>query len=104
MIGNGSLRGPEVGEAMSYGIWVWDEYGNETLSLVDRLMKVLGTFETGTGGGQISVPGLNPGNGWFYPAAIDYDQRTGAPPITLGNGVLSWGTSAQNFRVVYGIY
>lgn len=89
---------------MPAGIQCWDAAGNLTLDMTDRIVKVLGVVDTGTGGGSIWVPGFSAGTGWFYAAAVDGGMRASPPTTTINGNTLSWLPSPENFRLTYGVY
>lgn len=101
---------------MTVGLRVRDPAtGVVQVEVTDRVTKVLGTLETGTAAGSITVPEFANGTPWVI--ALDYlagnavvDNLAMTPTI---NGLtLSWAVTGQMFPsrpprsmvLVYGIY
>lgn len=58
------------------GLQVFDEAGNCTLDITDRLCKVLGVVETGFTAGSIYNPLLKEGELWVVDLEISYKGAT----------------------------
>ncbi len=103
---------------MAQGLQIFDENGNCTLDLTDRLCKVLGTVDTGFTGGSITNPLFAEGDFWVIDLKIDYQDGGNRPvkgqefPHFYKSGTtLYWsygnnydGTTRLSRKVLYGVY
>lgn len=96
-----------------HGLEVWDENGNKTLSVTDRITKFIGTFQTGTANGSLNVGGNVPINSdiWFFidgVGILNTSTNVFAPNIVLNGTTFSWSFEPSegklNTTIKYGIY
>jgi len=87
--------------------------GLETLRVVDRLGRILGTFQTGPGAGSISIPEFATAQGWVVPRVIEQatNRPTTAPVFVVSSSGISWtfpGTTSEMPAVscyaTYGVF
>ncbi len=92
-----------------YGLEIRDANNNVTLSVSDRITRQIGSFNTGTGSGSLSV-GVA-GTVWF--AVIDSvptASQSTLPPNVVGSGsVIQWSPASSSYPtrsvlVIYGVY
>ncbi|CAL1777618.1 hypothetical protein BRC2024_KCUCJSVR_CDS_0153 [Acinetobacter phage vB_AbaM_KissB] len=101
---------------MPQGLQVFDENGNVTVDLTDRLTKVLGLFRTGKTNGSRTV-GTFPSSDFWYTCVplLNDNMKAVGPTVSYSNGVISWNWDGVNndpnntviiFEgiIIYGVY
>lgn len=95
---------------MSFGLEVYDESGNPTLTLTDRVGRILGSVVSGTSAGSITVPALATGTP-FYILRSEWLGVTLCPPtVTISGTQISWTFADPTFtervsaEIFYGVY
>lgn len=97
---------------MPAGLECYADNGTPTLSVTDRITKILGMFETNSVDGSINVPEFGLGKAWAR--GITYStgttNDTGAVVSIVGTN-LSWSyppgppnNTKRNTKIIYGIY
>lgn len=96
---------------MSYGTQFFDGNGRLRVRITDRLTRILGSVETGTSDGSISVPAFA-GRQPFAQLALNSGAPAGsyfAPEFEISGTTLSWrflvaaAAYRANARIIYGI-
>nr|WHT11554.1 module 1 specificity determinant [Pseudomonas aeruginosa]WHT11951.1 module 1 specificity determinant [Pseudomonas aeruginosa] len=104
--------GLEYGCDMTTGLQIWDANGNLTTDTATRVGTILGSVESGTSPGSISVPDLSLGNPFCYvlTGASVYGDVI-PPSVTFSGNTLSWGfygggsyTVRVSAKIVYGVF
>jgi hypothetical protein len=102
------------------GLETFDELGNPTMAVTDRITKILGTIDTGLSDGSLDVPDLLKGRGWVRAVAytnttspaseigatvyIDDNKTTIRWYFTGGQDVNPPFSSFRNTKITYGIW
>ena len=94
---------------MPQGLQVFDENGNMTLDVTDRLTRVLGEFQTGKVSGSITDSNLSSGIPWYIIKNSSDGRGYKYAPflITFTSNGASWtfgsGTIVSK-NITYGVY
>jgi hypothetical protein len=98
---------------MSYGLEVFDVSGNTTLSVTDRLTRVIGEVITGKSNGSVTNSEFLNGTPFYV-----FVERMGLeefsvrywPQVTVSGSTMSWSFLGGNsntrvsVRLLYGVY
>lgn len=95
---------------MSFGLEVYGQDGNVTLSVTDRAGRILGSVNSGTSPGSINVPALSSGSP-FYILRSEWLGVTLCPPtVTISGTQISWTFADPTFtdrvaaEIFYGVF
>jgi hypothetical protein len=93
---------------MVQGVEVYDASGNLTLSVTDRLTKLLGAVNVSSSG-SLTLPAALAGNSYWFAFIPSTSGFTGTPPVISVSGTtLSWtypaGATNLSGTVHYGMY
>jgi hypothetical protein len=98
---------------MSYGLEVWDDGGNNTLSVTNRLTRVIGEVITGKTNGSVTSSEFLNGTPFYA-----FVERMGLeeyavrywPQVTVSGSTVSWSflggdsNTRVSVRLLYGVY
>lgn len=99
---------------MPQGLEIWDENGNQILSLTDRIAIVTGEVNTGGVSGSVTVSGLDESSSLFYTSIIygADDLYFRQLRVSASGRTISWNyvqtnpnqTTNRNARIIYGAW
>lgn len=96
---------------MPQGLILRDEIGNVTLNVTDRITRILGQVQTGTGGGSHVDPGLATGTPWWWLSG-ERNNNEPMPYVTITGNTIQWAVppapnqqpSHMDVVLIYGVY
>lgn len=83
---------------MTYGARVRDASGVIILEETDRIARLVGSFNTGTGGGSLGFD--NGGGQLTYAPMGTYDNYQDWPSISVGASSISWSASTASIFIL----
>lgn len=90
---------------MPQGLQVWDENGVLTLTLSDRITKILGSGTASGGGGSFTDTRISMGTGFILPLRGPTTSRTEQYPlIRVSGNTVTWTSGNISVPFLYGIY
>jgi hypothetical protein len=98
---------------MPAGLQVWDAAGNLVVDITTRLSRFLGSVNSGTSGGSISVPDLAQGTPFYFVIISGGAVPVGSfgPEVTFSgtnNTTMSWsfasGRTPLAATIYYGVF
>jgi hypothetical protein len=94
----------------TYGLQINDEVGNPVLRITDRITRVLGMSDTGTGNGSLQVSAFSTGTPFFHVRDDDaLNSTSAAPEVQISGSSIVWTFPAttlpyRSVNVVYGVF
>lgn len=90
---------------MPQGLQIWNAAGDLVFDIGDRIMRMIGSFETGGSAGSLVEPGFAAGTPWAFATVpstggVSYG---GGTMITFSGTTMSW-EGGWNVRIIYGVY
>lgn len=96
---------------MPAGIEVWDQFGQQVVSITDRLSRFLGVLYIPEGtSGYIYHDGFLTGTPYYFSARANPNGQNFmnntmiAPTISFSGGYMYYTAPAAPHRVIYGVY
>lgn len=95
---------------MPAGLQVWDAAGNLVVDITTRLSRFLGSVNSGTSAGSISVPDLVQGTPFYFVIISGGAVPVGSfgPEVTFSGTTMSWtfapGRTPLAATIFYGVF